>query len=161
MLRRLPALPAAALAAAAVFAATGPAAADTAPPAVCTPAVVAGDLAFSPPSVAPGGTSSASLTVTNCTGQPQTVGETWYGRFLSDGSPGLPAGCPVIDPLPRPVTLAPGASLTSTTGYLVLPGCTADRLRLTVTLGQGGTTLGSRTADLLVVRPAAAPQRRG
>ncbi|WP_031512284.1 hypothetical protein [Streptomyces sp. NRRL F-5123] len=161
MLRSLLALPAAALAAAAVPAAGGPAAADTAPPAACAPAVVAGDLAFSPPSVSPGGTSSASLTVTNCTGEPQTVGETWYGRFLSGSSAGLPAGCPVVDPLPRPVTVAPHASVTSATGYLVFPGCTADRLRLTVTLVQAGTTLGSRTADLLIDQPAAAPQRRG
>ncbi|WP_333770892.1 hypothetical protein [Streptomyces sp. IBSBF 2435] len=154
MLRRLSALvtAAAAVATATVVSAGGPAAAATPPPAPCaTSSVVRVDgLAFDPASVPAGGTSTATLAATNCTGQSRTISETWVGRFLSGTSTGIPAGCPVIDPLPRSVTFAPYAQVSTAGSYLVLAGCTADRLRLTVTLSQGGVQLASRTADLLI-----------
>lgn len=149
----LPALAVAAAALAATVAGAGTPAAAAVPPTPCPAPVVLGGLAFDPPSVVAGGTSQATLTTTNCTGQTQTVSQTWTGRFLSGSSTGIPAGCPAIDPLPRSVALAPHAQVRTTTGYLVFAGCTADRLRLTVTVSQGGVPLGSRTADLLIVQP--------
>ncbi|MFG1806758.1 hypothetical protein [Streptomyces sp. NPDC049040] len=154
MLRRLPALvtAAAALAAGTAVSAAGPAAAaaPSTPCATAASVVRIDGLAFDPPSVAPGGTSAATLTATNCTGRALTLGTTWSGRFLSDTSSGIPAGCPAVDPLPRPVTFAPHERVSVTTGYLVLAGCTADRLRLTVTLSRDGVALAGRTADLLI-----------
>lgn len=157
MPRRLSALvtAAAAVATAAAVSAGGPAAA-AAPPTTGAPCASAATviridgLAFDPPSVPAGGTSTATLTATNCTGLDRTVSETWAGRFLSGSSTGYPAGCPAIDPLPRSVTFAPHEQVATSTGYLVFPGCTADRLRLTVTVSQGGVPLASRTADLLI-----------
>ncbi|SHL43514.1 hypothetical protein [Actinacidiphila paucisporea] len=160
MLRRLSVLltAAAALATAAAVTAGGPAAA--APPTSGTPCAAASSVirvdgfAFSPPSVPAGGSSAATLTATNCTVRSQTVNETWSGRFLSDTSTGYPTGCPVYDPLPRTVTFAPRAQVVTTTTYLTFAGCTADRLRVSVSVSQGGVVLASRTADLLIQRPA-------
>jgi hypothetical protein len=146
----------AAAAAAAVAAVPAGPAAAAAPPASGAPCATAaavlrvGALTWDPPSVPAGGTSAATLTATNCTGQDQTVSETWSGRFLSGSSTGIPSGCPAVDPLPRTVTFAPHARVATTTSYLVFPGCTADRLRLTVTVSQGAVQLASRTADLII-----------
>ncbi|NUS14133.1 MAG: hypothetical protein HOY69_22455 [Streptomyces sp.] len=157
MVRRLPALLAAAAAAAALAAvpAGTAAAAPAATPTACSPAVVFGSLTFVPPSVPPGGTSNAVLSAANCTTTTQVVTETWTGRFLTDGSTGQPAGCPVIDPLLRTIAVPALTQVTTETGYLVFAGCTADRLRVTVTLSQAGVSLGSRSSDLLILQPAA------
>lgn len=152
--RQLPVLVTAAVAAAVSAGVPATAAApptSAAPCATGAPVVRIDGLAFNPPSVTAGGTSAATLTATNCTGQSQTVSATWAGRFLSDDpSTGYPAGCPVVDPLAPSVAFAPYAQVATTTAYLVFPGCTADRFRLTVTLSQGGVLLDSRTAELLI-----------
>ncbi|WUH94908.1 hypothetical protein OG900_35365 [Streptomyces sp. NBC_00433] len=162
MPRRLPVLvtAAAALATAAAVTAGGPAAAAAPPaPASRTPCATASvirvdSFAFDPAAVPAGGSSAATLTATNCTGQSQAISETWSGRFLSDTSTGYPTGCPVYDPLPRSVTFAPHARVSTTTTYLTFAGCTADRLRVTVSVSRGGVVLTSTTADLLIERPA-------
>lgn len=135
---------------------TAAAAAPAAPPTVgtpcasATPGVRIDSLSFSPPSVPAGGASTVSLVATNCTDQVRTVSETWWGRFMSDSSTGIPAGCPAIDPLGRSVTFAPHERVVTSTSYFVFSGCTADRLRLTVTMAQDGVPPASRTADLLI-----------
>ncbi|MEV6010506.1 hypothetical protein AB0M29_27275 [Streptomyces sp. NPDC051976] len=154
MLRRLSALLAAA-AGATVLLAGGPVAAAapaavTAPPATCSGVVRINSLAFSPAQVAPGQTSQAALTATNCTGVTQAVTETWTARWGADASGGVPQGCPILDPFLRSVSFAPYTRVTTSTGYLVLSGCTADRLTVTVTLRQGTTLLGQRSADLVI-----------
>ncbi len=106
--------------------------------------------AFQPAEVAPGGSSPATLTAKNCTGTSRTVSETWYGRF-SAPTPGIPAGCPVLDPFLRPVVLAPHAKVATTTTYSVPTGCTATQLAVTVTVtDQTGAVLAQQTADLRI-----------
>ncbi|MBM9507600.1 hypothetical protein [Actinacidiphila acididurans] len=152
--RVLTALTAAAAAGAAALLAPGVATADT-PPTTCQGVIRADGLAFTPPAVAPGQSSAATLSAVNCTGQTQTVSETWLGTWVSSSTGGLPSGCPVIDPLPRSVTFTPYQRVATTTTYLVFPGCTADALRLTVRIAQGGTVLEERTADLAIIQPTA------
>jgi hypothetical protein len=161
VLRRL--LAGAAAAAAAALATPGPASAatptpgPTPSPAICatTGGIRIGPLAFVPPQVPPGRSAAAELAVANCTAGPRTVTETWYGTWLTAAGTGIPGGCPVIDPLLRQVVLAPHQQQSTATVYLVPAGCTADALRVTVQVARNGTVLGQRTADLVIVRPAA------
>lgn len=159
MLRRLSACLAAA--AAAALATPGLASATSAPsaagPVPCSSAsaLLIGPLAFTPPEIPPGLSSTAALPVANCTGATQTATETWYGTWLSAASTGIPDGCPAIDPLLRQVSVAPYQTVTTATGYLVPAGCTADALRLTVRISRSGTLLAQRTADLVIDRPTA------
>jgi hypothetical protein len=154
VLRQLSAIVTAAAAGAVLLAGGGPASADTppvaTPPGTCSGVIGIDSLAFDPASVLPGATSDATLTATNCTTLSQSVSETWTARFSSDTGTGIPAGCPVIDPLARPVTFAPAEQVATTTGYLVPSGCTADRLTVTVAVDQNGVQLARASADLLI-----------
>ncbi len=108
-------------------------------------------LAFSPAQVQPGQTATASLAARNCTGQAQQATAQWYGRYLGPGGTTLPAGCPVIDPVAIAASAAPHGTYRGSLGYLVLPGCTAAELQLTVTLtGPGGAVEGQATAGLTI-----------
>ncbi|WP_327286825.1 hypothetical protein [Streptomyces sp. NBC_01198] len=157
MLRRLFAIPATAAGVAVLLAAgsAAPAAArpSSPPPSICSGVLRVNSFAFDPPSVFAGKSSAAALTATNCTGQSQAVAETWTGRFSSDSSSGtgIPPGCPVLDPYPRPVTFGPHERVTTSTTYTTFAGCTATRLTVTVTITQGGTQLARRSADLVIM----------
>ncbi len=119
-------------------------------PAGCSGTVQITSLAFVPSTVAPGQSSTATLSARNCTAQTVQANSYWYGTWTGS-TPGIPAGCPVIDPLPRGLTFAPHASVTVATTYLVFPSCTANALQLTVKIvGSGGVTLASRTATLAI-----------
>ena len=108
-------------------------------------------LAFSPPQVQPGQTATASLAARNCTGLAQQATVQWYGRYLGPGGTTLPAGCPVIDPVAIAASAAPHGTYRSSLSYLVLSGCTAAELQLTVTFtGPGGTVEAQATADLTI-----------
>lgn len=134
-------------------------AAASATPAVCSTSsvIVIDGFVFNPATVARGQSSAATLAAHNCTGQTQVVSETWYGRYLSATGTGLPAGCPVIDPLERSVTFGPHAAVTSSTTYSTFAGCTASALQVTVSLtSSSGAALGSATATLAIVPPPAA-----
>ena len=143
-----------------LFAAGGVAAASTSPSAMspgssptvlCAGGIVVDSFAFYPPQVAPGQSSSAVLGVTNCTTTTLATTQTWVGRFIGASTSGIPAGCPVIDPLLRSVTMPPQAEVSTETGYLVLSSCTAVELQITVTIrGTGGTTLAVATAVLRI-----------
>ncbi|MGC9668442.1 cellulose binding domain-containing protein [Planosporangium sp. 12N6] len=116
----------------------------------CTGTVQITSLTFNPPTVSPGQTSTATLTVQNCTNQPQQLTGTPVATWVSATGTGIPAGCPVIDPLPLQVSLAAGGSYTTSIGYSVFSGCTAIGLHLTVTFYGNGTALASHSADLTI-----------
>ncbi|MCU7728931.1 cellulose-binding domain-containing protein [Actinoplanes sp. KI2] len=148
------------LIAVALAALTGLAGALAAPAAVqaapCASTIQIDSLTFDPPQVAPGQGSTATVVVHNCTAQPQTFSVMTIARFLGATS-GIPAGCPVIDPLPpRQVTLAGDGSWSGSTGYSVFSGCTATTLEVSVSVTDpAGTSLARATADLPIA--AAAP----
>jgi hypothetical protein len=148
VLRKLIAVVTTAAAGTAVLLAGGTASAAAVHPATCSGTVQIRGLAFDPNEAPPGGSSDVTLKLRNCTGLSQTVSETWYGRFSSAAAPGIPAGCPVYDPILIQATLPPHARLSRTAPYGSFPGCTADRLTVTVTVSQGATTLGTANADL-------------
>src|SRR5437762_514154 len=75
-------------------------------------------LAFAPATVAPGHSSVARLQARNCTRHSQQTATYWFGRFTGSG-PGIPPGCPAIDPLPRPATFAPHGTVTLQSTYPV------------------------------------------
>jgi len=108
--------------------------------------------AFSPPSVPPGGSSTATLTALNCTAQTQQTSEIWSGRFTGPGV-GIPPGCPAIDPLAMPVSFPPNGTVSTHITYLVPPSCTASQLVVTVTIdGRSGVVLARGTAVLMIVQ---------
>ena len=123
----------------AILAGSGPAAAAARSgahpaPLVCataTPIELDG-FAFAPPEVTPGNSATADLITTNCTAGTLVTEEEWTAQWLPPTGTGLPAGCPVIDPLMRPVTYAPGQELAENTAYLVPAGCRAAGLAVTV-----------------------------
>jgi hypothetical protein len=120
-------------------------------PSLCSGVLRVDSFAFDPPSVSAGGSSAAALTVRNCTGQTQAVTETWTGRFSTDTGTGIPPGCPALDPLPRPVTLAPRQRNTTATTYIAFASCAATHLTVTVTITQGATQLARTSAVLTIV----------
>lgn len=145
----------AAVGAVVLLAGGGPASADALPsptpqPGTCSGTIGIDSFAFDPAVVLPGASSDATLTATNCTGMSQSVTETWTGRFTSATGTGVPAGCPVIDPLARPVTFAPHTQVATATSYLVPSGCAASGLTVTVTISQDGTQLAQGSADLVI-----------
>ena len=131
------------------------AASASAVPASCPGVIQITHLAFSPPQVSPGQLSTATMTARNCTGQTQPTSVIWFARFTGPG-PGIPPGCPAIDPLPpRPVTFAPFGKFAVSAGFLVPPSCTATQLQVTFNVDQNGVVIASKTADLIIVPPAA------
>ena len=107
-------------------------------------------MGFRPRHVAPGGTSVVRVKAWNCTKQAQTATLTWIGQFVGPG-PGLPAGCPVIDPVAQPITVAPRAQFTSSLGFTVFSACTATSLSATARLTDStGSVLAAKTATLII-----------
>ncbi len=89
-------------------------------------------------------------TARNCTHQPQAVTLTWLGQFAGP-QPGIPAGCPVMDPVAQHTTLKPRGTFKAKLGVQVFPSCTATSLSETARLtGAGGTVLAERTAALRI-----------
>lgn len=128
--------------------AAGPAPAAGA--AACVGGIRVNSFAFHPASVHPGASSAATLALTNCTGSPVAVNETWYGRF-TDASGGFPSGCPVVDPFLRSRTVPGYSQVVDSTSYLVFAGCTATAFTATVTLATPtGTVLTTVTAVLTI-----------
>lgn len=140
-----------ALAATAVPGLAGAAHASSPPPLLCTGTISITSLAFNPPSITAGGSSTATLAARNCTTQRQQVTATWIGRFADPpAGTAIPPGCPAIDPLPTPLDFPPGGSLSKSVTYLVFTGCTATVLHLTVTVTKAGQVLATRSADLQI-----------
>ena len=112
-------------------------------------------LAFQPRTVFPGQTSQATLSAVNCTNVAQQASAEWLGRFVGTVA-GIPPGCPVIDPFLQSLNFPPLGQLTTTTGYLVPPSCTATGLVVTVEILQNGKIVTQASATLRIVRVAAA-----
>jgi len=125
----------------------GAASSATRRPIACTTLAIT-SLHFRPRAVAPGGSATARLRARNCTTQAQSATLTWLGRF-SDAGGGIPAGCPVIDPLAQPAEFAPRGRLRARLGFTVPAACTATSLQETARLsGAGGVVFAERTATL-------------
>lgn len=124
--------------------------ATAAGPALCTGTVQINSLTFVPSTVAPGQSSTATLKARNCTAQTLQTTTYWYGRFVGP-TPGIPAGCPAVDPLPRPLTFTPHGSASLSTSYLTFASCTATSFQLNVRIvGPGGALLATRDATLTI-----------
>jgi hypothetical protein len=117
----------------------------------CAATVQIASLIFDPPQAKPGQSSMATAVVRNCTAQPQTFSVMTTARFLG-ATAGIPAGCPVVDPLPpSQVTLAAGGTWSGSTGYSIFSGCTATTLEATVRVTDpAGALLDTATADLSI-----------
>src|SRR4051812_23383608 len=122
-------------------------------PAACTGTVQVTSFTFDPSSVSPGGHSTATLTVQNCTSTAVSVSGTWFGRFTAPGVPGIPAGCPAIDPIVQQSNIAPNGTATQSLAFSTFTQCTASELDAMVNLSAGGTAVGSFTAPLTIVQP--------
>lgn len=128
--------------------------AATASPA-CSGDISISQFAFNPASVPAGQTSTLSLAAQNCTSQTLQGQTIWYGQYTWPGS-GIPPGCPAIDPVAIPYTLAPGAlSTTTRLDGDTISGCLATGLQVTVefTVSNVGT-VAQATAGLTIVQPA-------
>jgi hypothetical protein len=126
--------------------------ASAADPAACTGTVQVTSFTFDPPSVSPGGNSTATLVVQNCTNAAVSISGTWFGRFTAPGVTGIPAGCPAIDPLVKQSNIAANGTATQTMGFSTFAQCTATELDAVVNLSAAGTTVGSFTAPLTIVQ---------
>jgi cellulase/cellobiase CelA1 len=121
----------------------------------CTGDISIGQFPFSPASVPAGQTSTLTLAARNCTSQTVAGQTVWFGQYTWSG-PGVPPGCPAIDPALVPYTLSPGAVTTTTAqDGDTIPGCPATGLQVTVqfTVSDVGT-VAQATADLTIVQPA-------
>jgi hypothetical protein len=122
-------------------------------PAACATSTVIeiAHFAFNPPAVPPGGSSTATLTALNCTGQTQQTSEVWSGRFAGP-NPGIPPGCPVIDPVTLAASFPPHGTVSTSRTYLVPSSCTATQLIVSVNIdGKTGTVLAHGTAILEII----------
>jgi hypothetical protein len=136
---------------AATSAATMPAgAAETATPCIRVIKIV--HMAFRPPTVFPGQSSTVHVAAVNCTDRTQNTSVTWLGRFI-EASGGVPQGCPVIDPVAEAANFAPHGTFTGKLTYLVLGGCTATSLRVTARFNKGAAVLAQRSANLAITQP--------
>jgi hypothetical protein len=111
--------------------------------------------AFNPPSVPVGVPSTATLVAQNCTGQILQGDTIWDGRFTWPGG-GLPPGCPVIDPIAIPYSMAPGAAYTTEQEYEdPIAGCEATGLQVTVEFTAEGYSgvVAQATATLNIIQP--------
>lgn len=120
--------------------------ADTA---TCTGTVQVASFTFSPASVQPGQSSTATLVLQNCTAVNQQVSLTWYGVVSGSGT-GIPQGCAIIDPLPPASATVPASGQYSRGfRYSEPASCTNATLTAVVNIGTGGTTITAR-ADLAI-----------
>ena len=113
-------------------------------------------LDFSPVAVLAGQLSTATLVLQNCTGQAVTGSTTWVSRLTWSG-PGLPPGCPVLDPVGFPYSIAPGATATVTLQLGdPVASCLATGLLLTVNVYETGVTnpVYVAQANLGIIQPA-------
>jgi hypothetical protein len=74
----------------------------------------------------------------------------FVARFIGP-QPGIPAGCPAIDPLPpQPAQFVPHGTFTASLTYRVFAGCTATALRVTARFFDAatGAEVANQSADL-------------
>ena len=137
-------------------------AANAATTSACSGVIDIEQFAFNPPSVPVGQLSTLNLVAQNCTDQTLRGETIWYGRFTWPG-PGLPPGCPVIDPIALPYSMAPGGLYTTSTEYEdPIAGCEATGLQVTVEFSAQGYTgvVAQATATLNIIQPTPAGAAR-
>lgn len=126
-------------------------------PAACAtsfPIVVDG-FAFAPGTVAAGASSTADLITTNCSTTAVATTEMWTGQWLPlSAAGGVPAGCPIIDPLVRAVDYTGGAIVAENTVYTVPSGCSATQLQVTVRIYGSNGVLGATATAVLQIAQA-------
>lgn len=117
----------------------------------CTNGVQVVSFAFTPATVSPGQTATATLVLQSCTGAAQQDSVQWYGRF-SDANNTIPAGCPAIDPIIRPAPVPATGQFTGTMSFLVPASCTAAiNLEAIATIrGSDSSTLATVTANATI-----------
>lgn len=158
MFRRL--LPAAVMTAVALsgaMLAAGAAQAATATP--CSGVITIDQSGFSPPSVPAGQLSTLTVVAQSCTDQTLQGQVYWFGTYTAPGG-GLAQGCPVIDPVAQPYTIAPQASYTLTAqAGDTFPGCQATGLHITIDFTASTVTglAAQSTADLVIGRQQQQP----
>lgn len=129
--------------------------ASGASPAACT-GEISLTQSFTQPSYTPGQTATVDLTVVNCSAQSVTANLIPYGRFIDSGN-NIAPGCPAIDPLELPVTIAANATYTTSFGYMVFSTCTAISFQAVDTFydATSGAQLAQGTASVPIVQSAA------
>jgi cellulase/cellobiase CelA1 len=122
--------------------------------AACSGDIAIEQFAFNPASVPAGQTSTLSLVAQNCTNQTLQGMVTRFTEFTGPGT-GLPQGCPEVDPIALPFTLAPGASYTNSQQQGdTISGCEATGMTATVEFSVNNVgTVAQATANLVVVQP--------
>jgi hypothetical protein len=121
------------------------------------PAACSGTLSvtqtFSQAGYTPGQNITVTVTAVNCTDQALSTHLTAYGRF-ADASGNLAQGCPVIDPLYNPVSLAPNGTYTTSIGYTDFTGCLATQFEAFDNFSNDadGTQLAAATASVPIVQ---------
>lgn len=118
--------------------------------------------AFNPPSVPVGQLSTLNLVAQNCTNQTLRGDTIWYGRFTWPGG-GLPPGCPVIDPIALPYSMAPFGLYTANQEYEdPIASCEATGLQATVEFTAEGYSgvVAQATATLNIIHPTSAGAAR-
>lgn len=121
----------------------------------CSGVIDIDHFAFNPPSVPVGELSTLTLVAQNCTSQTLQGDTIWSGRFTWPGG-GLPPGCPVIDPIAKPYSMAPGALYTTSQEYEdPIAGCEATGLQVTVEFTAEGYSgvVAEATATLNIIQP--------
>ncbi len=131
-----------------------PGAATAARAATCTGGVAVSQFAFNPSSVPPGGSSPLTLVLSNCTSQTIQGSNILYGRYTWAGT-GIAPGCPAIDPVGYPYTIAPGATYTLSQPWGdTYPTCQATGLTMTVNVNGATGTVATANASLVIQQPA-------
>jgi cellulase/cellobiase CelA1 len=126
-------------------------AANAATTASCSGVIAIQSASFDPPSVPAGQDSTLNVVVQNCTDQTVQGNGFWFGTFT-----GITGGCPVVDPVLQPYTIAPHG--TFTLSALIgdqFPSCAATGFRATAEVdvnGNPGADMRT-TADLVIVQP--------
>lgn len=121
----------------------------------CSGVITIDQFAFNPPSVPVGQTSTLKLVAQNCTNQTLQGQIYWYGQYTWPGG-GIPPGCPAIDPIALPYTIAPQASYTSSLqDGDPFSGCQATGLQDTVRFMENNVSgvVAQATANLAIVQP--------
>jgi hypothetical protein len=110
---------------------------------------------FDPATVAPGQSSVVTVVAENCGTTPLSTLMTWTTQ-MSWPIGGIPPGCPILDPVLRPVTIPAVGKVSQGVGYAIPANCLGTLLRVTVRIAlTDGTTLASRTAELTIGKPLA------
>jgi hypothetical protein len=115
----------------------------------CTGGVSVTQFAFNPPSVPLGSASALTLVLQNCTSQPVQGSTAWFGTYAGQG-------CPVLDAISFPYTIAAGGSYTLTNrfGDPGFAGCQPTSLRMSANVnvnGAGTVTTVSATLQFSAV----------